>query len=248
MKDSRVPQSGRGIGSRGLSPPLMSVALRLSRSSWAYRWGEKNQDRFLAIVFLFGVFFIRSAQLQAFQERAFSLLADRNKNKTVLVTAHRGILYDRHLTPLAWNVPSFAVTVTPADLPKDPEQKKQALSHLASLLGTTTGSIEKSLAGKNLFQPSIVKERIGYDASLGLSVALEGVPAVNLVVEERREYGFSSSTPSLSHVLGYTGRISEEELVAKGVAYHLNDVIGKEGVELVRGVNPWDDRRAYGRG
>lgn len=187
---------------------------------------------FLGIVLLFTVFFIRSAQIQLFEGRAFSVLAERNKQRTTIVPAHRGIVTDRKGTPLAWNVPSFTVLATQSEFPGGSADRDALLAKLARLLEMKKSDLLQTLEGKNRFQPAIVKEHIGYEQSLKLSVALEGMPGVAITVDERREYGFSTSTPSLAHVVGYTGRISQEELERYGALYHANDVVGKEGVEL----------------
>lgn len=88
------------------------------------------------------------------------------------------------------------------------------------------------------YQPLFVVDNIDYDKALSLSLELDSLPGVFLSNKIRREYIFpslgeenSSKALSLSHILGYTGKISESELVKASKEYSLIDYIGKSGLE-----------------
>ncbi|MBR3254948.1 MAG: penicillin-binding protein 2 [Clostridia bacterium] len=55
-------------------------------------------------------------------------------------------------------------------------------------------------------------------------------PGVNIVVEPKRQY---TSGTVASHILGYTGKIRQEEYEANKEKYDINDIIGKTGIEYV---------------
>ena len=53
-------------------------------------------------------------------------------------------------------------------------------------------------------------------------------PGVTIVVEPKRQY---TSGTVASHILGYTGKIRQDEYEAKKDRYDINDIIGKTGIE-----------------
>lgn len=56
----------------------------------------------------------------------------------------------------------------------------------------------------------------------------EKFPGINIIVEPVRKY---TSGTVASHILGYTGKISEEEYNEKKDTYDINDIIGRTGIE-----------------
>ncbi|MDO8490311.1 MAG: penicillin-binding protein 2 [bacterium] len=214
--ESSFDETGRAVSSEFLGVSISETSIRLF---------------FVLIAVVFVLFFARAMYLQVIQGRGFALLAERNKAKTQIIPARRGILYDRNQAPLVWNVPTFTVQVTQAELPVEVVARNNTLSRLAELLAIDTSTLEERLKGKYRYQPAIVADNIEYGRSLNLSVELAEMKGVSLTVAQQRQYD-SSSTPSLAHVIGYTGRISEKELRERGGDYYLNDVIGKEGLEL----------------
>jgi len=90
------------------------------------------------------------------------------------------------------------------------------------------------------YQPVFAADNIPYDQAMRLELRLTEWPGVFLSTKIRREYlqpSNSSSSPvilgvsSLSHILGYTGKIDEQELVSLGRDYSLIDYVGKIGLE-----------------
>ena len=55
-------------------------------------------------------------------------------------------------------------------------------------------------------------------------------PGINIVVEPKRQY---TSGTVASHILGYSGRITEKEYESRKDRYDINDIIGKTGIEYV---------------
>ena len=55
-------------------------------------------------------------------------------------------------------------------------------------------------------------------------------PGINIIIEPERRY---TSGTVASHILGYAGRISEEEYKTRKDTYDINDIIGKTGIENI---------------
>lgn len=105
-------------------------------------------------------------------------------------------------------------------------QIKEALSEVK------IGSLES-------YQPLFVADNIDYEKALMLMIDLPSWPGVFLSSKIRREYLlplFNGEVNvlednSLSHVLGYTGKINEKELSNLGEEYSRIDYLGKIGLE-----------------
>lgn len=101
-----------------------------------------------------------------------------------------------------------------------------------SLANIKIGSLES-------YQPLFVADNIDYDKAMLLEIDLPNWPGVFLSSKIRREYLLPSATSttvisganSLSHLLGYTGKINDKELAALGSDYSLIDYVGKAGLE-----------------
>ncbi|MCL5960265.1 MAG: penicillin-binding protein 2, partial [Chloroflexi bacterium] len=80
------------------------------------------QLRFIAFrVFVVILFLILSGQLwklQVVEGKRYQQKAERNRLRMMTVPSPRGVIYDRNKTLLVRNIPSFTVSVVPADLPK----------------------------------------------------------------------------------------------------------------------------------
>ncbi|MFA5155035.1 MAG: penicillin-binding protein 2 [Patescibacteria group bacterium] len=89
------------------------------------------------------------------------------------------------------------------------------------------------------YQPLFVADNIDYDRAMLIMLHLSEWPGVYLTNKIRREYllPVASSSPtvlgesSFSHILGYTGKISDAELQTAGADYSPIDYVGKMGIE-----------------
>jgi penicillin-binding protein 2 len=84
------------------------------------------------------------------------------------------------------------------------------------------------------YQSVVVREDVSPDLALAIRENSNYLPGVQVVEGYRRRYPLSGEIPSLSHMLGYIGRISECELVAENPASSwlsgLADVVGHAAV------------------
>jgi penicillin-binding protein 2 len=89
------------------------------------------------------------------------------------------------------------------------------------------------------YQPLFIADNIEYEKAMRIALELPNWPGVFLSNKIRREYvvGSADSAPqilgesSLSHILGYTGKINDQELKYFGPDYFLIDYVGKMGIE-----------------
>ena len=75
-----------------------------------------------------------------------------------------------------------------------------------------------------------IAEDIPREAVAEFSESSDKFPGINIITEPTRVY---TSGSLASHILGYTGTISEEEYSTRKDTYGRNDIIGKTGIEYV---------------
>ncbi|MDD2681238.1 MAG: penicillin-binding protein 2 [Patescibacteria group bacterium] len=89
------------------------------------------------------------------------------------------------------------------------------------------------------YQPLFIRDSIDYDKAMRLLLERNVLPGVIIETKIKREYaytatpldGSSADLSSLAHILGYTGKITEEALQRLGPQYSLIDYVGKTGLE-----------------
>lgn len=222
------------------------------------------------VSWVFGFFFIlllgRLLWLQIFTGEYYFKIAEGNRIRQERVEARRGIIYDRNMKPLVHNVANFLLYVIPADLPKEPAEKEIILKKLADTiaplsprqglldLDSNQNALNKDevfeqiseavrkINPKSLdaFQPLFITDNIDYDKAMLLELESADWKGVKLSTNIRRNYNLEAE--SLSHLLGYTGKISQAELKSSSAEYLPIDYIGKNGLEYfyeneLRGIN-----------
>ncbi len=215
---------------------------------------EFNQDRgfFLEkknklIVFSLLVFFvvlvyvIKLFSMQVIHGESFRDRAERISQRTKRIVAQRGEIYDRNATvPMVLNIDSFAVDITLGEIPRD--EINTVISKLAVLLGVKKEKIEELCTPEfyRSFTPIEVKSNVPYEAIAKIAEKVTDLPGVSWKSKPVRSY---VDTGSLSHIIGYVGDITKEELkIYYNKGYNNNSVIGKTGIEkqyeeLLRGVD-----------
>ena len=187
---------------------------------------------FVVFFLVFFCFASRAAYLQLFQGSSFHSLADQNRYRVTRVISPRGKIFDRNGVILATNAPSFLLTMTIASLPKDQNEREQVIQRVCERVGIQRADIDLLLTqyAKQPEEHIPVLRNIPYESAIHLDIELAQFPGFNLVASIQRSYPAGSI--SLSHVLGYMGKISSDEstkLASSG--YRPIDQIGKTGIE-----------------
>jgi penicillin-binding protein 2 len=189
-------------------------------------WGLR-----LLVLAAFAALTTQLAWLQLVRGDEFEQRAQLNQLRVEQVIPSRGLIYDRNGVPLVENVPSFSAAAVAADVPKARTLEIAAGVH--QLLGVppleTTLKIEAARESNDPFTPVILQDGLDRETAFRVREELAKLPGVQVIVEPVRQY---TQGPLLSAVLGYTGRVDEEEYEAlRDDGYIASDRIGKTGVE-----------------
>lgn len=197
---------------------------------------------FVCLLIVFAVFLGRAGQLQIMEGEYFREVAEGNRFRTEVLPAARGVVTDRTGAVLIENVPAFTLTMTIAELPDPGPEREAVFARVADLAGLQRTDIDLLLQefAKTPFEPIVIRKDVDYANALLLMIEEPVLPGFDLEVRTKRQY--ASIAPSLSHVLGYMGKMSEAEYEALAASgYRRTDEIGKTGVEkslesLLRGI------------
>jgi penicillin-binding protein 2 len=178
------------------------------------------------------LFLSRSAQLQVVRGDYYGSLSSQNRERVELILPSRGLIHDRDGELLAWNVPAFVLTMTAADLPTEQVERSELLVHVSNMIGSQPTDLDLLLSQNSHrpFEAIPIADDLPYELAIRLAIEVSDLPGFSLSSRTRRLY--TSTTPSLSHLLGYTGPLSEADFVEQAdKGYRLIDVIGKVGIE-----------------
>lgn len=202
---------------------------------------KKLSQIYTVILIAISILLFRAVYLQLYQGDELRQMAEYNRLRKETVKAQRGIIYDRNGMQLVENVPKFSLTVVPADLPQKQEQRAVIINRIAQIINEDPQTVDEIISevkknSKYYFQPVIIKDYLDYNNAIIYTIESEKLPGVQLTVSSWRNYlnkiQEDKIVKSLSHILGYVGKITAEELEEyKDRNYLYNDSIGKNGIE-----------------
>ncbi|MDR0600700.1 MAG: penicillin-binding protein 2 [Treponema sp.] len=150
--------------------------------------------------------------------------------RTIVLPAQRGEIYDRNFTePLVVNNDTFAVTLTPAEVPEG--DIPGLLTRVEGLLNLPSQELVNKIPPQyyQLYQPVEIASNVSFDAVAVLAENADTLPGLSWQPKPIRNYG---EIGSLSHIIGYVGNITRDELIQLyNQGYQQGDVIGKMGLE-----------------
>ena len=182
----------------------------------------------IAVLFLIYVYTLFSLQVLKGNEY-------RSQSKTIssqvkIIPADRGEIFDRNaMLPMVINSDSFAVELTPGEIPKN--HYDTVTSKLAALLGISKFDIDKKIppSMRNSYSSIQIKANVPFEIISNIAENKTDLPGVSWISKPIRNY---VEQGSISHVVGYVGDITQDELnrlYNKG--YTKNSIIGKTGIE-----------------
>lgn len=182
----------------------------------------------VALAMLSGVA-ARLAYLQVVKGEYHREMADNNRIRLIPNRPPRGRILDRYGQVIADNKLSYSVFLEPLEVRA--KRWPEVLGRLSTYVGIPEDQMAKKLRAAGYSSPYPVRILQGADAKLVtlLRERIQELPGVKVDVELLRVY---PNGKVASHLIGYTGEISEEQLTTrKDQGYRLGDIVGKAGVE-----------------
>ncbi len=204
---------------------------------------------FLLILIVMSVMIGRLMQLQIVHGQEYFTRAEQNRERVNAIPSERGLIFDRYGRQLTKNIPKLSLVLVPQNVPRTVLERERVIRKIADITALDPKDIRYNIVHGI---PTVLEDDIAYDMALMLQIDRADLPGVDIVQGSKRLYlhdvglteseSVTSSAMTLSHLLGYEGKINDVEyraLVGKG--YLQTDQIGKSGIEktyesVLRGV------------
>ena len=184
----------------------------------------------IIIASLFFIYVYTLFSLQILQGNEYRSQSKTISSQVKIIPADRGEIFDRNaMLPMVINSDSFAVELTPGEIPKN--YYDTVTSKLAALLEISKFDIDKKIppSMRNSYSSIQIKANVPFEIISNIAENKTDLPGVSWISKPIRNY---VEQGSISHVVGYVGDITQDELnrlYNKG--YTKNSIIGKTGIE-----------------
>jgi penicillin-binding protein 2 len=150
----------------------------------------------------------RLYQLQVLETQRFATLAEENRVNLRLLAPPRGLIFDRTGQPLAVNRNNFRAVAT-SDRGRGAELVLDRLDQILNLGEADKTRLLRELRRSRNAQPVVIRENLGWEEVARLEFNAPDLPGVFIDLGQTRDY---PEGVLMSHIIGYTGRVSDEDL------------------------------------
>jgi penicillin-binding protein 2 len=184
------------------------------------------------VAVLMAILVARTFYLQVWKHEYFDTMAESNRIFVVPIVPNRGVITDRNGEVLARNYAGYTLELTPEKIP-DLNATIAEIGKLVEIKPKDLRRFKKLMSERRSLQTLPVKTRLTEEELARFAAQRYRFPGVEIKARLFREYPLSDTT---SHLLGYIGRINQQELddlENKNLAgnYMGSDYIGKTGIE-----------------
>lgn len=180
---------------------------------------------------VFFVYIFKLFSMQIIEGSKYKVQSKTISSRITSIPAQRGEIYDRNNdNAMVVNSDSFAVEITPGEIPR--EDFDTVISRLATILQIPKQDIDEHVPPeiRKTYNPVTVKTNVSFSMISNIAENLTDLPGVSWVSRPIRNY---IETGSFSHILGYVGKITQDEmnLMYNKGGYSKRSIVGKTGIE-----------------
>lgn len=207
---------------------------------------------FFIILISFVIYVLKLFSMQIIEGDKYKTQSVNISQRSKIIPAQRGEIYDRNaLFPLVVNSDSFAIDLNPGEIPA--KKYDTVALKLAQFLGIKKSVIEKKVPPsiRRSYTNIEIKSNIPFNVIANIAENITDLPGVTWRSKPIRNY---VENGSISHVIGYVGDITKEELkVLYNKGYSNTSIVGKTGIEkqydeLLQGKSGLESRTVDARG
>ena len=181
---------------------------------------------FFSFLVIFGLL-VRTFQLQIIQGKEFLERSNSNRYISYKIQAERGVMYDKNLNQLIFNVPSFDLICNKERLPLLEKEKGIILEKLSSILGEDKEILSDQIENSNGLN-FVISENLEHKELIILETKIKELTGFEIKQSLFRDY---KDGATYAHLIGYTGKIEQEQLSENPSFYSLLDNVGRTGLE-----------------
>ena len=183
---------------------------------------------FVLVGLIFAYYIFQLFSYQIINGQSYQAQAEDNRTLVISDPTQRGIIYDRNGVVLARNLPSYNITITPANLPDSDGKTREIFSQLSQLIDVplsngvvneetaasfspcaTDFGVEQivEIADTNWpYQATRVKCNVSKDIAMVVSEKGADWPGIGVEIESIREYPTGKDT---AEIIGFLGPVPE---------------------------------------
>ncbi|MDB5755641.1 MAG: mrdA [Massilia sp.] len=181
----------------------------------------------------FGLLVARFVWLQVIKHDQYMAQAEDNRIAIVPIVPNRGLIVDRNGVVLARNYSAYTLEITPSKLEASLDSVIDELAKLVEIEPKDRKRFKRLLEESKSFNGVPLRTRLTDDEVARFTAQRFRFPGVEVQARLFRQYPLGESA---SHVIGFIGRINQNEAKAiegtdEAANYNGTDHIGKEGLE-----------------
>jgi penicillin-binding protein 2 len=184
----------------------------------------------------FGLLVARFVWLQVIKHNQYMAQAEDNRIALVPIVPNRGLILDRNGVVLARNFSAYTLEINPSKLEANLESVIDELAKLVTIEPKDRKRFKRLLEESKNFASVPIRTRLSDDEVARFTAQRFRFPGVEVQARLFRQYPLGEIA---SHVIGYIGRINQNEAkalendddAAVAANYNGTDHIGKEGLE-----------------
>jgi penicillin-binding protein 2 len=181
------------------------------------------------LIILSLILVLRLAYLQFSQFKRYATLSLKNQMSILPIAPPRGVILDRNGVVLADNAPVYVLEIVPERVKNLPETLQKLKALLPAVTDDDIDSFEHSRNQYHAYEPIPFKLKLTQEDVAIFASNQYQFPGVSIKARMMRYYPLGEQA---AHVLGYVGRINEQELrQVDSINYRATNFIGKAGIE-----------------
>src|ERR1051325_11365968 len=185
------------------------------------------------VLVMFALLFARFFYLQVVMHDHYHTLAEANRISILPIVPNRGLITDRNGVVLASNYSAYTLEITPSKLEANLDSVIDELAKLVTIEPKDRKRFKRLMEESKNFSSAPTRTRLTDDEVARFTAQRFRFPGVDVQARLFRQYPLGEVA---SHVLGYIGRISQNDakVIEAGedaANYTGTDHIGKEGIE-----------------
>ena len=180
------------------------------------------------VILLMSLLLLRLFTLQMIKHEHFITLSQNNRVKVLPIPPIRGLIYSRDGILLAENQPAFSLEIIPEQV-ENMDEVIKSLAKIVSIQEEDTRRFYKLLKEKRRHDSVPLRYNLDETEVANFAVNNHLFPGVEVVARPYRRYPLKDIT---SHVIGYVGRIDDNDMAQLDSSNYLGTThIGKLGIE-----------------
>ncbi len=179
-------------------------------------------------LFFFSMIAGRYYYLQMMTSSKFTTLSDKNRLKIIVLTAPRGIIYDRNNKIIANNSSNFKIGIDSLAIPNVSELISQISNILGGHFSISNEELKRKILKRQPNDYLFLKDNLSWQEINKLIESDHILPGAEVLEYHHRSYNFPEA---FAHITGYVSSPNKQEIETLSMPASEDMKVGKTGIE-----------------